>query len=81
MGIDSGNNAEKAIAMELKHLNKKLDRLIDILLKSIPNHLVVKGMPKVDEQKVNEEGTAMVPIWQHGKTVMVPMDQVKIEES
>ena len=59
MGIDSGNNAEKAIAMELKHLNKKLDRLIDILLKSIPNHLVVDGLPKVD----NEKGAPMDPDW------------------
>lgn len=50
MGIDSGNNAEKAIAMELKHLNKKLDRLIDILLKSIPNHLVVEGLPKPEKE-------------------------------
>lgn len=49
MGIDSGNNAEKAIAMELKHLNKKLDRLIDILAKK---DVVVK---------INEDGITMAP--------------------
>lgn len=74
MGIDSGNNAEKAIAMELKHLNKKLDRLIDILA----NSKIVKNDYTV---KVNEEGITMVPVWQRGKTTMVPIDQVKIEES
>lgn len=81
MGIDNGNNAEKAIAMELKYLNKKLDRLIDILLKSVPNRLVIDGLPKIDEQKVNKEGTVMVPVWRSGKTVMVPMKQSNSEES
>lgn len=54
MGIDSGNNAEKAIAMELKHLNKKLDRLIDILANS-------KLAKKDVVFKINEDGITMAP--------------------
>lgn len=95
MGIDKGNAAEQSIAKELYILNKKLDRLIDILAKKdavlkidesgitmAPKTVYKNDVPLcVDPENENEEGTTMVPVWQHGKTVMVPIDQVKIEDS
>lgn len=93
MGIDKGNAAEQSIAKELYILNKKLDKLIDILDKRDVVLKIDNGGITMEPRKMrHHNGTAiepiedeksgdMVPIWQHGKTVMVPIDQVKSEES